>query len=180
MAPPETPQTEGIRAVKDTFEGLFFLLGVCFVVGMIGWIARSVVEYRAWLRASKVQTEAHTKVLDRLTSNEDVLAYAQSPVGQRFLAGSALASDFGARSVGSPVGRILWSVQIGVVLALGGIGLVIARNNVIDEVSQALYVVAVLAIALGIGFVLSSLVAYALSQRLGLLQPPAQSTTTHA
>jgi hypothetical protein len=178
--PPETPQSEGIRAVKDTFEGLFFLLGVCFVVGMFAWIARSVVEYRAWLRASKVQTEAHTKVLDRLTSNEDVLAYAQSPVGQRFLAGSALTSDFGARSVGSPVGRILWSVQIGVVLTLGGIGLVIARNNVIDEVSQALYVVAVLAIALGIGFVLSSLVAYALSQRLGLLQPPPQSTTTHA
>ena len=177
---PETPQTEGIRAIKDTFESLFFLLGFVWVFGMIGWIARSVVEYRAWLRASRVQAEAHTKVIDRLTSNEDVLAYAQSPVGQRFLTATSIASDFGARSVGSPAGRILWSVQIGIVLALGGIGLAIAKNNVIDEAAQGLYVVAVLAIALGIGFVLSSLVAYALSQRLGLLQPPAQSPTTNA
>ena len=177
---PETPRAEGIRAVKDTFSSLFFLLGFVWVFGMIGWIARSVVEYRAWLRASRVQAEAHTKVIDRLTSNEDVLAYAQSPVGQRFLTATSIASDFGARSVGSPAGRILWSVQIGIVLALGGIGLAIAKNNVVDEAAQGLYVVAVLAIALGIGFVLSSLVAYALSQRLGLLQQPQTPSSTHA
>ena len=175
---PETPRTEGIRAIRDVFEGLFFLLGICWVVGMIGWLVRSVIEYRAWQRASKVQTEAHTKVLDRLTSNEDVLAYAQSPVGQRFLSSTSLAPDFSVRSVGSPAGRILWSVQIGIVLALGGIGLAIAKNNVVDEAAQALYVVAILAIALGIGFVLSSLVAYALSQRLGLLEP--KTSSTHA
>jgi hypothetical protein len=174
---PDSPRSEGVRALKETFEGLFFLLGLCFVVGIIGWILRSIIEYRAWLRASKVQTEAHTKVIDRLTTNEDVLAYTQSPVGQRFLSLAAMAPDFGSmRSVGSPVGRILWSVQIGLVLAFGGIGLAIAKNNVIDEAAQGLYVVAVLAIALGIGFVLSSLVAYVLSQRLGLLEPKPSSS----
>ena len=175
---PESARTEGVRAIRDTFEGLFVLLGICFVVGTIGYLARSVIEYRAWLRASKVQTEAHTKVLDRLTSNEDVLAYAQSPVGQRYLTAASLTSDFGARSVGSPAGRILWSVQIGIVLALGGVGLIIAKNSVIDEAAQALYVVAVLAIALGIGFAVSAIAAYALSRQLGLLEP--HSPSTHA
>jgi hypothetical protein len=89
-----------------------------------------------------------------------------------------LTSDFGARSVGSPAGRILWSAQIGIVLALGGLGLFIARNNVIDEAAQALYVVAIVAIALGIGFALSAIAAYALSKQLGLLEP--HSPSTHA
>jgi hypothetical protein len=177
---PESARTEGLRVIRDTFEGLFFLLGVCFVVGMIAWLSRSVIEYRAWLRASKVQTEAHTKVLDRLTSNEDVLAYAQSPVGQRFLSSTSMSmtSDFGARAVGSPVSRILWSVQIGIVLALGGVGLLIAKNSIMDEAAQALYVVAVLAIALGIGFALSAVAAYALSRQLGVIEP--HSPSTHA
>jgi heme/copper-type cytochrome/quinol oxidase subunit 3 len=69
-------------------------------------------------------------------------------------------------------------VQIGIVLALGGIGLLIAKNSIMDEAAQALYVVAVIAIALGIGFALSAIAAYALSRQLGLLQP--QSSSTHA
>jgi hypothetical protein len=32
-----------------------------------------------------VQVEMHGKLLDRLTTNEDLLAYAQSPAGSRFL-----------------------------------------------------------------------------------------------
>jgi len=174
----ESARTEGVRAIRDTFGGLFFLLGFSWVVGMIGYVARSLIEYRAWLRASKVQTEAHAKLLDRLTSNQDVLAYVQSPVGQRYLTTASLTSDFGAKSVGSPAGRILWSAQIGIVLALGGLGLFIARNNVIDEAAQALYVVAIVAIALGIGFALSAIAAYALSKQLGLLEP--HSPSTHA
>jgi heme/copper-type cytochrome/quinol oxidase subunit 3 len=170
------PRTEGYRAVRDTFMSLFFLLGFVAAVTIVGWIARSLIEYRAWLRASKVQTEFHTKLVDRLTSNEDVLAYMQSPVGQKFLTSTTTATGFGARAMGSPVGRILWSVQLGIVLALGGLGLFAARNNVIEEAAQALAVVAELAIALGIGFVLSALVAYALSRQLGLIEPRASSS----
>ena len=173
---PESARTEGVRAIRDTFEGLFVLLGICWAIGMVGYLVRSIIDYRAWLRASKMQTDAHAQVLGRLTTNEDVLAYTQSPVGQRYLTAASLTSDFGARAVGSPAGRILWSAQIGVVLALGGLGLFIARGSVIDEAAQALYVVAVVAIALGIGFALSAIAAYALSKQLGLLQPPASST----
>src|SRR4029077_2370364 len=146
---------------------------------MIGWLVRSLIDYRAWLRATKVQTDIHTKMIDRLTSNDDILAYVQSPAGQKFLSATPMATaDLGVRSVGSPVGRILWSVQIGIVLPLGGVGLLIAKSSIMDEAAQALYVVAVIAIALGIGFALSAVAAYALSRQLGLLQP--QSSSTHA
>ena len=61
--------------------------------------------------------------------------------------------DIAVRAVGAPVNRILWSVQAGVVLAAGGLGLWFAKASVIEEAAQALNVVAVLAIALGVGFV---------------------------
>ena len=32
-----------------------------------------LVDHRRWLRQSKVQTEVHTKLLDRFTSNDDLL-----------------------------------------------------------------------------------------------------------
>lgn len=173
----ESDKAATLRVIQGTLGEVLFLIGFVCAIALVAWLLRSVIDYRAWLRASKVQTEAHTKLVDRLTSNEDLLTYVQSPVGQRFLTAAPLATDFGTRSVGSPVGRILWSVQIGVVLALGGVGLMVARNNVIEEAVQPLYVVGVLAIALGIGFILSALVAYALSRQLGILTTPAAPPT---
>jgi len=102
----------------------------------------------------------------------------QSPVGQRFLNMAPMRSDFGTRAAGSPANRILWSAQLGVVLTLGGAGLFLSRNNVVYEAAQAIYVVATVTIALGIGFVLSSLAAYLLSRQLGLLN--ADPSSSHA
>lgn len=105
------------------------------------------------------------------------MAYIQSPAGQRFLTSTSTAVDLSPRSVGAPVGRILWSVQAGIVVTLAGVGLFVAKGIVVEEVAQVLHVISVLAMAIGIGFVVSALVAYALSQRLGLLEPP---RTSHA
>jgi len=174
----DTPRAEGIRAIRDVFEGLFFLIGICWGIGMIGWLLRAAIEYRVWARANKIQTETHSKIFDRLTSHDDVLAYVQSPVGQRFLNMAPMRSDFGTRAAGSPANRILWSAQLGVVLTLGGAGLFLSRNNVVYEAAQAIYVVATVTIALGIGFVLSSLAAYLLSRQLGLLN--ADPSSSHA
>ena len=38
--------------------------------------------------------------------------------------------------VGAPLNRILWSVQAGIVLAAAGVGLLFAKNGVIEEVAQ--------------------------------------------
>jgi hypothetical protein len=41
-------------------------------------------------------------------------------------------------------------------------------RNAVPEVAQALWAIGILAVALGLGFVLSAAVAYVLSSRLGL------------
>ena len=55
--------------------------------------------------------------------------------------------------MGAPFNRILWSVQAGVVLTTAGAGLWLAKNGIIDEAAQAMQVVAILTMALGLGFV---------------------------
>ena len=92
----------------------------CSSRGRCIWIIRTLIEYRRWNRTSKVHTEVHNKLMDRFTANEDLLAYMQTPAAQRFLESAPLSLDAPARPVGAPLSRILWSVQVGVVLAAGG------------------------------------------------------------
>lgn len=165
-------RTAAMRAIESVFEGLEVLIGLMTAMLTMAWLARAVIEHRRWLRATKIQVDAHTKIVDRLSSNDDLLAYMQSATGQRFLTaslGSGAADP--APHVGAPFNRILWSVQAGIVIAAGGLGLWFAKNGVIDEVGQPMQVLAILAIALGIGFVASAFASYALSRQLGLVQP---------
>jgi hypothetical protein len=159
-------------AVEGIFIGLEVLIGVVFGMGTLAWLIRSAIDYRRWLRAMKIQTDAHTKIVDRLASNEDLLAYMQSAAGQRFLTSSPITPppmDQFSQPMSAPFNRILWSVQAGVVLTTAGAGLWLAKNGVFDEAAQAMQVVAILIMALGIGFVLSALASYGLSRQLGLV-----------
>jgi hypothetical protein len=164
-----------VSAIQDVFIGLEVLLGVVTAIITLAWLVRAAIEHRRWLRATKIQTEAHTKIVDRLSSNEDLLAYMQSPAGQRFLSASlgmaSMADTTPPPIVGAPFNRILWSVQAGIVVAAGGLGLWIAKNGVIEEAAQPMLVISILAMALGIGFVVSAFASYALSRQLGLVQP---------
>jgi len=173
----ETGRGAALRVVQNVFDGAMFLIGVVSFFTLVGWLGRALIDYRTWQRASKIQADAHAKLVDRLTSNEDLLAYLQSPAGQRAtMSATRPGLDIAVRAVGAPVNRILWSVQAGVVLAAGGLGLWFAKASVIEEAAQALNVVAVLAVALGVGFVASALVAYGLSRQLGLLESEPRST----
>jgi len=175
---PETDKARAMRMMEDVLAGVAGLTVFVGVITFLAWLLRNVIDYRYWLRASKIQTEAHAKVFDRLTTNEDVLAYVQSPAGQRYLSSTSVSVD-APRTMAAPVSRILWSVQAGVVLALAGIGLWFAKGNVIEEIAELLYIVSILAIAVGVGFVASAVISYVMSQRLGLFEPPA-NRSTHA
>ena len=122
-----------------------------------------------------MQTDVHTKILDRFTANDDLLAYIQSPSGSKFLESSPIKLDAGPRSVGAPLARILWSVQGGLVLLAGGIGLLVISGRVANDVSQPIQALGVLGIALGLGFVISAAISFWISQKLGLIEPPPQA-----
>lgn len=180
---PRSPQDHAAQVLemwKDTLAGLAVFAGFGMAIGLLVWLIRTLVDYRRWNRLAKVQTEVHTKLLDRFTANNDLFAYIQSPAGSKFLQSSPIMLDAAPRSVGAPLGRILWSIQGGVVLMAGGIGLQVVSARVADDAAQPLHALGVLGIALGLGFLVSAIISFVISQRLGLIEPasPALRTET--
>jgi len=161
---------------RQEFYGLLAGMAgfVAFLVmtGILIWVIRLIVTSRRWNKLSKVQYEVHSKLLDRFTSNEDLLAYMQTPAGRRFLeAAPVRMAEEEPRSMAAPFSRILWSVQVGIVLLLTGIGLLYVSSTFSDEPADLFRVLGVVSLAVGGGFLVSAVAAYALSRRLGLLDP---------
>jgi hypothetical protein len=168
----EDAQSQAYRMWNDVLAGTAGISVFIIVLLALGWAIRYIVDYRRWHRLSKVQTDVHNKLLDRMTANDELLAYVKSPAGSRFLESAPIALDPVGRKIGAPFSRILWSVQAGLVLAAGGFGLQYVSRRVDAEVTQPIFAMGVLAVALGVGFVLSAVVSYVLSQRLGLFETP--------
>jgi hypothetical protein len=79
--------------------------------------------------------------------------------------------------VGAPIARILWSMQAGVVAAAAGIGLYYVSKNIDVERAEPVFMFAILLLAVGLGFVVSAGLSFALSRRLGLLELPKATAT---
>jgi hypothetical protein len=170
---PVTRESEAIRIWRDLLSGAALLAVIAGVAYVITWVIRTAIDYRRWNRVSKVQTDVHTKLLDRLTSNDDLMAYMQTPAGRRFLESAPLAIDSTTKPIGAPLSRILTSMQIGIVLAVGSLGLLFVGNWVVEEIAQPLFAIGVLALAVGAGFMASAAASLLLTRRLGLMDPPA-------
>jgi hypothetical protein len=168
---PQDHAGQVVEMWRDMLDGLAIFAGFGMGVGLLVWLIRTLVDYRRWNRLTKVQIDVHTKLLDRFTANNDLLAYIHSPAGSKFLESTPIMLDAAPRSVGAPLGRILWSVQGGVVLMAGGIGLQVVSGRIADDAAQPLHALGVLGIALGLGFVLSAIISYVISNRLGLIEP---------
>jgi len=173
----------GAAAAQDTLgraqivhaqEGMIWavMVPLAIITAICGFVylVRAVFEHRRWLHAVRLQTETHSKIVDRLSGSEELLGYLQSPSGQRVLT-LAPAVDAPA-TVPSPVSRILWSIQTGIVTALAGIGLWFGAGRAADDLADALRIIAGVMTSVGLGFILSAIVSLVLSQRLGLIDAP--------
>jgi hypothetical protein len=166
------PRNTSLEMFEMILAGTGIVLGVSAFLGVFVWVVRSIIDHRRWLRLSRVQADVHTKLLDRLTTNEDLLTYIQSPAGRRFLESAPITMDQEARVTTAPVGRIIWSLQAGLVLAALGAGFWFVQHNVSAEAAEGFFIIGILALSLGIGFTASALLAYVVSTRLGLVPKP--------
>jgi hypothetical protein len=133
------------------------------------WILRTVLDNRRWNKMVKVQTETHAKLLDRFSSSQEMLAYMQSEAGKKFLEAPVFEGQ--RRQVSTlPFGRILWSIQIGIVAGVLGIGFLFLRGRVSPDANMGFQIFGTLVLALGIGFLVSGGVSYLLAKHFGLLE----------
>ena len=168
----ETPTAQAIRAMDQIMGGIAALIMGLAAVLSIVWVIRTVIEHRKWLRVSKTHVETHAKLMDRLTSNEDLMSYIQSPAGRRFLDAAPIPLAASPRTLSAPLGRIFWSLQAGLVMAALGMGLMFASRHLggdfYDFGSTPLFVIGIASLAAGVGFFASALMSYGMSSRLGL------------
>ena len=162
----ETPYRAWREISGDVAGFTVFLI----ITGVLIWAVKTLIEQRRWSRLSAIQTEVHSKLMDRFSSNEDLLAYLQSPAGKKFLESAPIPLEAGARPMSAPVGRIFFSLQAGLVLLAGGIGFIAVSVRVGGAGATPLYGIGVIMTFVGVALVLSAGAFYLLSKRFGLWQ----------
>ena len=167
-----TPQQ---RMAQDLLGFVTGFGAAAIIVGTLIWLVRTGLEQRRWNRLSRIQAEVHTKLMDRFSSNDELLAYVQTPSGRRFLESGPSPLPESTPAMSAPLSRILWSVQIGAVILVGGLGMLFLSGRTVPDLRELFFVLGCLGTALGVGFVVSAGASYVLSRRLGLLERPAQN-----
>jgi hypothetical protein len=173
------PETPGFRLWNQLLETFSILMVLVFVSIVLTWLIRTIIEQRRWTRLSRIQAEVHNKLMDRFSQNEELLNYIQTPAGKRFLESAPIPlAQAAERPVSAPIGRILLSVQAGLVTLAGGIGLKVISGNIAKDAAEPLAALGTLGISVGIGLVISAFASLMLSRRLGLWRDTVSAETT--
>jgi hypothetical protein len=145
------------------------LIGIlCFTFAIV-WIVRLFVDGHRWSRTFRQQSEVHSRLIDKFSTSQELAAYMETEAGRRFLEaapvpmGSTMSSQ-----MPNAVARVLTPLQIGIVLALLGAGLLALRHAGPDTY-EPMFILGMIVLMPGIGFILSAAVTWVLAHRLGLL-----------
>ncbi len=145
-----------------------FLAFLC-ILGALAWLVRLLLENRRWSRIFKLQTDVHSKLIDRFGTNQELLTYMDTEAGRRFLEAAPIPMGFETEQrVPSAVAKILTPLQIGIVMTLLGIGFLFLRHAVAD-LEAPMLVLGTAILMPGIGFILSAGITWVLAGRLGLV-----------
>ncbi|HEX6161311.1 MAG TPA: hypothetical protein VF111_14145, partial [Thermoanaerobaculia bacterium] len=144
------------------------------VIGLaLAWVVRTTIEQKRWNRLSRTQNEVHNKILDRFGSSSELLEYIKTPAGTKFLESAPIPLHTTAsRSPNLPQARVLWSVQLGVIVAMAALGMMLVSGTMEKDDAQALFAMGVISLSIGLGFIGSAAVSLFLSRKLGLWQQP--------
>jgi hypothetical protein len=139
------------------------------ILGALLWLIRVLLENRRWNRIFKLQTEVHRQLIDKFGTSQELLSYMGTSAGSRFLEAAPIPVDFERNSrMPSPVARVLAPLQIGIVLGLLGFGCLFLRRA-LPENTTPLLVFGTLGLTLGLGFIISAGVTWALAEHLGMI-----------
>ena len=172
---PQDAKIEALRTSRSIGDDAMAVAIVFIITFALAGVVRTLLEQRRWHRAARMQMDVQTKLIDRFSGTDELLAYVQSPASRALTelqAPGVSAAQGTPFPMGAPLGRIFWSLQAGIVLAAAGIGLMLVGGRVtFDELGQPLSGLGILALAVGAGFVVSAGVSYLISHRLGLVAP---------
>jgi hypothetical protein len=145
--------------VMKTIAIMTVLLSI--TVGIVT-IVRLILEHLRRIKSECLQADLCSKMLDKFGSSQELLVYLQSEAGQNLLKAAPLDRP-------QPHGRILNSVQGGIVGTALGLGLLIIMSFLRPDGRQPAMVMGTLLLSAGLGLLAGAIAAYVLSRRLGLI-----------
>jgi hypothetical protein len=133
------------------------------------WMIRVVLENRRWGRIFKLQSEVHSRLIDKFSTNQELALYMDSDAGKRFLEAAPIPVSFETEQrMPNAVARVLTPLQIGIVLLLLGVGMLLIRHTSAD-MEIPMLVLGTVVLMPGAGFIISAGITWVLAGRLGLM-----------
>jgi hypothetical protein len=129
---------------------------------MFCWFAWVIFTTIRRYKIAKVQAEVQAKLLDKVGSGQELVAYAQTDTGMQLL------ESLKVERV-APHGRIIGALQTGIIFLMLGVALLILRYQVSAADPEGFVILGTLSCSLGAGFILSAAASYYLSKSFGLL-----------
>lgn len=138
----------------------------------VGWIVWIVANNRRRGKVAEVQAQMQAKLFEKFGSSQEMIAYLNSEAGSKFLESASIEHT-------KPFGRVLGSIQAGLILFFLGIAMLIVRFtmpsvgwNAVEQAQTAhgFLAISLLLLALGLGFLASAAASYRLSKNWGLLE----------
>src|SRR5436853_5013780 len=96
-----------MRVVNESGPVVVYLV----VLGAGAWLLRVLMDNLRWKRVFNTQTEIYNKLLDKFSTNDELLAYVRSESGKRFLEQAMLPLNAEAPAQRSGIGRVLVPLQ---------------------------------------------------------------------
>jgi hypothetical protein len=163
------PSRERSTPVERMIDPIAAFCVFVLITLAVMWLIRAMIDQRRWSRLAATQAEVQNKLLDRFGSSAELVEYLKTPAGAKLLESAPM--PLRAESTApAPIARVLWSVQIGVVAIAGAIGLLIISRGLSAANGQPPYILGIIALCVGLGFIASAAVSLVLSRRLGLVQ----------
>ncbi|HVH72411.1 MAG TPA: hypothetical protein VNB49_15060 [Candidatus Dormibacteraeota bacterium] len=169
------PELQGFGANDRIQERVIAFLVFVLVLAALLWIFRIVLENNKWNKLSRMQNDLYNKVLDKCTTNEELLASFRTSAGKPFFDLANLESR-----AANPLTRVFLPLQFGIVLALAGGGFLLLRSDIPESDARFFMSLGILVFAVGVGLMISAAVSYFLARHLGLLPRPGRANETNA
>lgn len=146
---------------SKTAEMISMIVILPVTFSLMAWALKTFFIFLQQRRVTKSHFELQGKLLDKLGATPETLQYLSSDQGARLVEATL-------RERSDPRGRVLTSIQIGIVLAFVSAAFLLLRGQVPDA-AQGFAVIGALGLALGLGFLAAGWVALALAKTWGLI-----------
>jgi hypothetical protein len=138
----------------EFLAALFFLIGVPLI---LGWLVRTWLNHKKFMKVLQLKAESNSKLLDRFGSDPAVLEFLKSDASERLF---EVQTTEAAQRVPPPYTRMLTALQVSCMLVSVGAGLLYIRHYMANRDSEIFLFLGTLGVSLGIGALLAAAAAF--------------------